>query len=249
VGALGHYLESEGLATVGISMVREHTEALHPPRALWVPFELGRPLGVPDDPEFQRDVLRAALSLLERPEGPVLEDYPRDAPRTPVSPEGWACPVLLPGVEDSEQDELTEQLLDEVARLRSWFEEARRRRGRTTFGVSGLEPEAIDEALRTLGRFAAGEAVEPPAAARHEMPGLLRFLANDAKTYYQEAVTAFPGTAPPPPDEMARWLYTETVLGRVLFRVRERLANSDDPAEQRFQGGIVPGAFFDLRPR
>ena len=74
MSALGYFLESEGVATTGISLVREHTEAMHPPRALWVPFDLGRPLGPPDEPEFQRDVLRALLATLERPSGPVLDE-------------------------------------------------------------------------------------------------------------------------------------------------------------------------------
>ena len=64
MGALGHFLEREGLATTGISLVREHTEKVRPPRALWVTFELGRPLGRPDDPPFQQRVVRAALDLL-----------------------------------------------------------------------------------------------------------------------------------------------------------------------------------------
>ena len=49
VGALGHYLERGGVPTTQISLIREHTERIRPPRALWVPFELGRPFGVPHD--------------------------------------------------------------------------------------------------------------------------------------------------------------------------------------------------------
>ena len=55
---MAHYIEEEGLATTQISLVRLHTEKIKPPRALWVPYELGRPLGQPNDPEFQKRVLR-----------------------------------------------------------------------------------------------------------------------------------------------------------------------------------------------
>ncbi len=48
MGALGHFLERQGIPTTGISLVREHTEVVRPPRALWVTFELGRPLGRPE---------------------------------------------------------------------------------------------------------------------------------------------------------------------------------------------------------
>ncbi len=64
VGGLAHFFEEEGVPTTQISLVRLHTERINPPRALWVPFELGRPLGIPDDPTFQKRVLLAALKLL-----------------------------------------------------------------------------------------------------------------------------------------------------------------------------------------
>jgi hypothetical protein len=75
VGGLAHYLEDEGIPTTQISLIREHTELIRPPRALWVPFDLGLPLGAPDDPELQIRVLRAVLGLFERESGPVLEDW------------------------------------------------------------------------------------------------------------------------------------------------------------------------------
>src|SRR2546423_3043307 len=64
-----------GLTTVGISLIREHTEKLKPPRALWVPFPFGLPLGHPGDVAEQRAVLDAALTLLDEPETPVLRDF------------------------------------------------------------------------------------------------------------------------------------------------------------------------------
>ena len=62
MGALGHYIEREGIPTAQISLIREQTAAIKPPRALWVPFMLGRPFGAPNDPDFQRRVLRHLLA-------------------------------------------------------------------------------------------------------------------------------------------------------------------------------------------
>jgi hypothetical protein len=93
VGGLGHYIEREGVPTTQISLVREHTERINPPRALWVPFDLGRPLGAPDEAEFQNKVLLSALGLLEASDRPIIMDFPEDAP---VSESGFspaACPV------------------------------------------------------------------------------------------------------------------------------------------------------------
>ena len=68
-------IERAGVATVSISLVKEFTRAVRPPRALWVPFPFGRPFGAPDAPAVQRRVMLAALQLLARPAGPVLEDF------------------------------------------------------------------------------------------------------------------------------------------------------------------------------
>lgn len=253
MGALGHYIEAEGVATVGISLVREHSERIRPPRTLWTPYEFGRPLGVPNDHPFQREVLRAALGLVRRPgPPPVLEDHLVEAPAGPADGDGeagWACPVALPPPDPgvTEADRLARAVLDEVARLRPWFDEACRVRGRTSFGVSGLLPNDIDTAVELLARFGSGETVEPPPATSVPMPRLLRYLADDAKAFYLEAATATPSRVPPSGETLARWLYTETVLGGVLFRVRERLAASDDVTEQRAQGGIVPGVYVRLQ--
>ena len=56
--------------------MRGVAEKLPPPRGLYGEFPLGRPLGKPNDPAFQHDVLARAFALLDRPEGPILEDHP-----------------------------------------------------------------------------------------------------------------------------------------------------------------------------
>ena len=53
MSALAHMIEARGIATVVIGLVRPHLETIRPPRALFVPFELGRPLGAPEDAAFQ----------------------------------------------------------------------------------------------------------------------------------------------------------------------------------------------------
>ncbi len=181
----------------------------------------------------------------------MLEDYPHDAPAAGDDDDAavWACPVALPPPEvgSGEADRLVGALLDELSRLRPWYEEARRNRGRTTVGISGIDAGAIEGAAEALARLAAGETISAPDNAAHDPPILYRFLADDVKAYYFEAAAAQPGRAAPTSDELARWLFTETTLGEVLFRMRERFAASDDEAEQRLQGAIVPAAYLRLR--
>jgi hypothetical protein len=68
-------LERAGLATVSLSLLREVTRVLKPPRALFVPFPMGFALGEPNHPALQQRILRAALRLLERTDVPVLETF------------------------------------------------------------------------------------------------------------------------------------------------------------------------------
>ena len=60
---LARVLEANGIATTSISLVREHSEKVKPPRALFVPFPFGHALGRANAPELQHRVLRAALFL------------------------------------------------------------------------------------------------------------------------------------------------------------------------------------------
>ena len=61
------------MPTVLIGLVPQHVDRMRPPRALLVPFELGRPLGAPGDPAFQHRVLDAALQLAQRSDVEGLE--------------------------------------------------------------------------------------------------------------------------------------------------------------------------------
>ncbi len=205
-----------------------------------MPFELGRPLGAPHEPEFQLDVLRATLRLLERPSGPVLEDYPHDAPASEGG-EPWACPVALPppGPAATEADALREALLNEVSLLQPWHDEATRTLRRSAVGLSGLGVDAIEEMAAFLAAFAAGESPAPPDGASEEMPSLLRYLSDDLKAFYLEAATAQPRSVATS-TELSEWLFHQTMLGDLLYRLRDRLAASEDPREKAVAGGFIP---------
>ena len=77
VGLVTAELERQGISTVAIQLLREVAEKVRPPRALFVPFPHGYPLGRPKDPKGQHAVLEAALRLLEDDalNPPVLVDY------------------------------------------------------------------------------------------------------------------------------------------------------------------------------
>jgi D-proline reductase (dithiol) PrdB len=77
VGLIQAVIEDHGIPTVSISLLKEVTRKVKPPRSLFVDRPLGYPLGTPHDPDLQRRILEYALALLSRPvEEPLLDDYP-----------------------------------------------------------------------------------------------------------------------------------------------------------------------------
>ena len=187
--------------------MREHTETVRPPRALWVTFELGRPLGIPDDAPFQRRVVEAALGLLERTDGPLIADYPEHVPEV-TDFSGWACPINL-------APRQTDSLAAEIDRLATWYDQSVAKRGRTTVGISGLDMPA---AGALVSRALTGEL--PDAQA-------LKEAIDDLRAYYLEAASAFPdpGTAA----TRKKWFWDETKLAQAILALQPKLAASADP--------------------
>jgi len=75
VGLIQAAIERAGITTVSISLLREVTAIIRPPRALFVPYPMGFPLGAPNNPELQHRIIAAALSLLPRTDVPVLAEF------------------------------------------------------------------------------------------------------------------------------------------------------------------------------
>ncbi len=187
--------------------MREHTEIVRPPRALWVTFDLGRPLGIPDDPPFQRRVVKAALDLLARTDGPILADYPEDVPEV-TDFSGWACPInLAPSQVDS--------LAAEIDRLATWYDQSVSKQARTTVGISGLDMAAAG-ALVT--RALNGDLPEAQP---------LKEAIDDLRAYYLEAASAFPD--PGTSTARKKWFWDETQLARAILALQPKLALSADP--------------------
>jgi hypothetical protein len=76
VGLIASVIEKSGIPTVCLSLLREITEKVKPPRALFVPYRMGYPLGEPNNADLQRRVIRSALAVLELDHPlPVLREF------------------------------------------------------------------------------------------------------------------------------------------------------------------------------
>ena len=228
MGVLARYFEEEGLPTAGLSLVRLHSEKTRPPRALWVPYELGRPLGVPGDPAFQRRVLEAVLGLFDEPAGPVLKDYPEDVPEgVQGSEEGMACTVSFPPP-DADDMGTGQALLNEIGQLRQWHQLALERRGRTTVGVSGLDIEAV---AAFIGAVTDGESAGRPRPDL-TLGETLKLACEDLRAFYTEAATIQPGQQHLTSQALSEWFWDETAAGKAFWALREVCRASDDEVMQ-----------------
>ncbi len=179
---------------------------------------------------FQARVLLAALKLLEAPKGPVIEDFPEDAPVSGDISTVWACPVDLAQEKAnlSNADQLLEAFKREMTQLRSWYDLSVKKRGRTTVGISGLHLDAIGD---FLGSFINGDIPENP---RSDIPlgFALKLAVDDLKAYYTEAVLAQPGQVSPGSNVLIDWFWGETLAAKVLLAIKDSCTNSDDPVMQ-----------------
>jgi hypothetical protein len=76
VGLIASVIEKAGIPAVCLSLLREVTEKVSPPRALSLPFRMGYPLGEPKNASLQHEVIRSALALFKSDIPlPVLRDF------------------------------------------------------------------------------------------------------------------------------------------------------------------------------
>jgi hypothetical protein len=72
-------IEQAGIPTVSITLLREVTARVQPPRALAVDRPLGYPLGAPRDISLQKRIILAALELLAQElRQPLVVDFPEE---------------------------------------------------------------------------------------------------------------------------------------------------------------------------
>ena len=244
MSALGHYLEEDGIATVAISLIRPQTEKTRPPRALWVPFQLGRPFGPPGEPAFQRRVVLAAFPLLDRKAGPVIiEDFPDDDPREKADP-SWRPPSLPAVLADRTPSGFAARLDAEIPLLAGLHRRWTAEHGRTSVGLSGLPMREIGG---YVGEWLQGR--EPPSPNDGFSPLLLlRFAADDLKAYYLEAGAAEPSK--PSSRQLYDWFWKTTAAGAALIALRHTLLASDSERVKLIAGNfLVPPPYVPSTDR
>ena len=76
VGLVQSKLEAAGMSTVSVCLRPEISLAMKVPRAIYLRFPLGNPMGEPGRPDQQTQILEDMLELLETADQPQVVDAP-----------------------------------------------------------------------------------------------------------------------------------------------------------------------------
>jgi hypothetical protein len=209
---LAHIFEAAGIATVVLSSIREVAQKVAPPRALHCEFPLGRPLGIPNDVEFQMDVLNRAFALLNEPSGPVLVDHPQviEADEQPVS---CAIPPRF--------DASLPASVDEARGMKRAYGRALERRGVTSVGRC-ITADEVPNALAILHAIANGQ-----DWTTAEIPGgNVMAMCHDIRTYYEEAALELIDGPAPGGRAMENWFFETTEAGKTVLGARTAMKDA-----------------------
>jgi hypothetical protein len=248
-------IEAQGVSTVCLSLYRPFTEAAKPPRALWVPFPFGRPLGAPNNKAIQRKVIHAALDLLRRERGPVLEELALAAEEDHLEarhqtagkscgPTGCNFNAALssaggeqsaPSVPpyDGDLDGVCAELRS-LARHHATY--LKQYGGRTQVGHSGIDSTMLPSAAQFVHRYVIKEDVELPshAPARPNSDVQLRrnlfvrLCTDDLKAYCLESRLAEQGGSSENAADYNDWLWFRTKVGSLIAAARDRVIETTD---------------------
>ena len=224
MSTLAHVFEAEGLATIALGSMRDAIEHTAPPRGLFCDFPLGRPLGVPDDAEFQHEVLAAAFGLLEATE-PVFAQYP-------ISIEEDASEVIacsLPPRHDPD----AHPAIDEARGLRNAYDRGAVQTGNRNGAGRVVSADDIPDAIEAFVRVAEGTPWKEAG-----IPGIPARVSQDIRGYYETAALAMVDHVPSAWSG-TRWFLEKTETGKIILAARAAMRESG--AKHALWFYITPG--------
>lgn len=229
---LSNVFEQAGLTTVALALVRGQAETSKPPRALYVEFPLGRPLGRPNDPELQTAVLTAAFELLDRDDSPFIVDYPDIIEE--ASDEPASCPM------PPRHDPDLHAAIDEARGLRDAYRRNVEATGRTLLGrVTSPDVDGVVTLIEKMIRLEAGESLDDVGLAG----GAGIAAGQDIRAYYEEAGLQLADNAIGS-RSLESWFYRITETGQLLRRVQKvmkQTGSGDDFTVQYLLPGTQAG--------
>lgn len=213
MSTLAHVFEAEGIATISLGSVRKQLESGAPPRGLLCNFPLGRPLGIPNDAEFQHRVLQHAFSLLNSKQ-PVIEEYSESVEEG--GPASLSCPLPPRSNED------LHVAIDEIRGLRPAYDRAIERYGNRAGTGRVVAVDDIEAAVDAFIRVVAGTPWKQAG-----IPGIPSRVAQDIRGYYECAALGLSDHVPAAWSG-ANWFFDNTETGKVVLQARAAMEKAGE---------------------
>ena len=205
MSTLAHVFEAAGLATVALGSIKNQIVNTAPPRGLFCDFPLWRPLGKPNDPDFQHQVLAHAFDLVERATEPIVEEFP-----IVIADESemLACPL------PPHDDPTAHPAVAEARGLRAAYERAIARHGDQMGAFRSIGPDDVPAAIEAFARVADGGPWKEAG-----IPGIPARVTHDIRCYYETAAVALADHTPAA-FAATRWFLHSTSAGEVIKNAR-----------------------------
>ena len=186
---------------------------------------------------FQKRILVAALRLLEIPEGPVLADFPDDAPVSENVVSVLACPInpIRVETEVSEIGKLCLAFKTEITSMSPWYEIAVAKHERTTVGASKIKPDEIGNFICAFLRDTQPDNPRDDVS----LADTLKFSVDDLKAYYFEAIASQPGQEDVSMAIFSDWFWGDTKAGQALMTLKEVCQESENSQLQRVGKALI----------
>ena len=224
MSTLAHVFEAAGISTVALGTIGEHVKGVAPPRGLFCDFPLGRPLGKPNDADFQHRVLAHAFGLL-RSDGPVVEQFGESIKDD--NNEQVAC--TLPPLFDPD----LHPAIDEAKGLRPAYDRAVAKYGNRTGAFREIGADDVPAAIQCFIDIGNGTPWKEAG-----IPGAPNRVCQDIRGYYEMAALELAEHAPSA-WAGSRWYHEQTETGRTIVAARSRMAADDAPQNIWFY--LTPG--------
>ena len=157
--------------------------------------------------------------MLTQTDSPIFLEFSEEAPEISERLEEWVCPVSF----NKEKEEgLLQNVKNEIALLRPWFEKRKTILGKTSFGISDFDLEDLAPFIHT---FFSEEQNSKSDSFR------LKLATDDLNAFYLEAALQQPSGSKISAFE--NWYWNETAAGELVKKVAIHCQKSLDPGLQK----------------
>ena len=170
-------------------------------------------------------MVKTALSLIERDNGPILDDFPLEDPLSSREVESLVCPVSFDsGDMDTASNSPSELLLSDLLKMEQWH------RLFLENGGQSIISRGVDELISSVTLIDAifeGQLPDDEVGVKR-LADDIRLLVSDLHDYMTESALAFPGGSSA--EAIEEWFWNDTKMADIFHQLRESCVRTKVPA-------------------